>query len=84
MCFHFVMLLQLSIDRRSAGVFKAFTTGDEARSQQTWGSFGVGNVTGRGHVRYSRDQIGCVLFVPLSPRLPYGKLGLSQPTTVLC
>lgn len=45
-----VALLQLSIDRRFSTIFKAFITGRDARAQQTWGSFGVGNVTGRGHV----------------------------------
>lgn len=50
--------VQLSIDRRFSGVFKAFTTGEDAKAAQTWGSFGVGNVTGRGHVGRHR---GCSL-----------------------
>jgi hypothetical protein len=42
--------LQLSVDRRFASVFKSFSTGPGAKAKQTWGSFGVSNVTGRGHV----------------------------------
>lgn len=54
--------VQLSIDRRFSGVFKAFTTGEESKALQTWGSFGVGNVTGRGHVSARHLCFGFVPF----------------------